>query len=118
MDEVAELDLPTQENVHADLRSVFQGAVKLALETVLDEVVRDLIGARDVRSGTYLWSLPRSRGRGRTAPIANGRSGPTKRVLHTVLPRHVDSRNRTTLKERKQPESFRLSKGMMYPKQD
>ena len=66
MDEVAELELPTQENVHADLRSVFQGAVKLALETVLDEVVRDLIGARrwqrlatrkDVRNGTYLRSL-------------------------------------------------------------
>ena len=66
MDEVAELELPTQENVHADLRSVFQGAVKLALETVLDEVVRDLIGAhrwqrlvsrKDVRNGTYLRSL-------------------------------------------------------------
>jgi len=66
MDEVADLELPTQENVHADLRSVFQGAVKLALETVLDEVVRDLIGARrwqrlasrkDVRNGTYLRSL-------------------------------------------------------------
>ena len=66
MDEVAELELPTQENVHADLRSVFRGAVKLALETVLDEVVRDLIGAhrwqrlvsrKDVRNGTYLRSL-------------------------------------------------------------
>jgi len=66
MNEVAELELPTQENVHADLRSVFQGAVKLALETVLDEVVRELIGARrwqrlasrkDVRNGTYLRRL-------------------------------------------------------------
>jgi len=66
MNEVAELELPTQENVHADLRSVFQGAVRLALETVLDEVVRDLIGARrwqrlasrkDVRNGTYLRRL-------------------------------------------------------------
>ena len=66
MDEVAELELPTQENVHADLRSVFQGAVKLALETVLQEVVRDLVGAsrwqrlvsrKDVRNGTYLRSL-------------------------------------------------------------
>jgi transposase-like protein len=66
MNEVAELELPTQEIVQADLRSVFQGAVKLALETVLDEVVRDLIGARrwqrlasrkDVRNGTYLRKL-------------------------------------------------------------
>ena len=46
MNEVAELELPTQENIHSDLRSVLRGAVKLALETVLDEVVRDLIGAR------------------------------------------------------------------------
>jgi len=61
MDEVADVELEMQENVQADLRSVFQGAVKLALETVLDEVVRDLIGARrwqrlasrkDFRNGT------------------------------------------------------------------
>ncbi len=84
MNEVAELELPTQENIHSDLRLVFRGAVKLALETVLDEVVRDLIGARrwqrlasrkDVRNGTYLRSLlttmgmidvevPRTRGSG------------------------------------------------------
>ena len=66
MDEVADLEVPTQEDVYADLRSVFRGAVKLTLETVLDEMVRDLIGARkwqrlasrkDVRNGTYLRSL-------------------------------------------------------------
>lgn len=66
MNEVAELELPTQENVQSDLRGVLRGAVKLALETVLDEVVRELIGARrwqrlasrkDVRNGTYLRSL-------------------------------------------------------------
>ena len=66
MNEVAELELPTQENVHADLRSMFRGAVKLALETVLDEVVRDMVGARrwqrlasrnDLRNGTYLRRL-------------------------------------------------------------
>ncbi|ABS25284.1 IS256-like element ISAnsp14 family transposase [Anaeromyxobacter sp. Fw109-5] len=66
MNEVAELELPTQENVQADLRTVFQGAVRLALETVLEEVVRDMIGARrwqrlgsrkDLRNGTYLRRL-------------------------------------------------------------
>jgi transposase-like protein len=66
MNEVAELDLPAQENVQSDLRAVLRGAVKLALETVLDEVVRDLIGARrwqrlasrkGLRNGTYLRSL-------------------------------------------------------------
>ena len=63
MNEVAELELPTQEIVHADLRSLFRGAVKLTLETVLQEVVRDLVGAsrwqrlasrEDLRDGTYL----------------------------------------------------------------
>jgi len=66
VNEVAELELPTQENFQADLRTVFQGAVRLALESVLEEVVRDMIGARrwqrlgsrkDVRNGTYLRRL-------------------------------------------------------------
>jgi putative transposase len=66
MNEVAELELPTQENFQADLRTIFQGAVRLALESVLEEVVRDMIGARrwqrlgsrkDVRNGTYLRRL-------------------------------------------------------------
>lgn len=66
MNEVAELEVPTQENVHADLQSLFRGAVKLTLESVLQEVVRDLVGAsrwqrlasrKDVRNGTYLRSL-------------------------------------------------------------
>ena len=71
MNEVAELELPTQENFQVDLRSLFRGAVKLALETVLDEVVRDMIGARrwqrlasrkDVRNGSYLRRLLTSLG--------------------------------------------------------
>jgi len=66
MDEVAELELPTQENFQYDLRSIFQGTVRLVLETVLEEVARDMIGAsrwqrlssrKDVRNGTYLRRL-------------------------------------------------------------
>lgn len=66
MNDVADVEVPTQEAIRGDLRSMFQGAVKLALETVLEEVVRDMIGARrwqrlasrkDVRNGTYLRSL-------------------------------------------------------------
>ena len=62
MDEVAELELPTQENFQYDLRSVFRGTVRLVLETVLEEVAREMIGAsrwqrlssrKDVRNGTY-----------------------------------------------------------------
>jgi len=89
MDEVADVELETQENVQTDLRSVFQGAVKLALETVLQEVVRDLVGAhrwqrlasrKDLRNGTYLRSLlttmglievavPRTRGSGSAVDV-------------------------------------------------
>jgi putative transposase len=66
MDEVAELELPTQENFQYDLRSVFRGTVRLVLETVLEEVAREMIGAsrwqrlssrKDVRNGTYLRRL-------------------------------------------------------------
>lgn len=66
MNEVAELELPTQENVHFDLRSIFQGTVRLVLESVLEEVAREMIGAsrwprlgscKDVRNGTYLRRL-------------------------------------------------------------
>ncbi len=32
MSDVADLELETQENAHPDLRSIFQGAVNLALE--------------------------------------------------------------------------------------
>jgi transposase-like protein len=80
MDEVAELELPTQENFQYDLRSVFRGTVRLVLETVLEEVAREMIGAsrwqrlssrKDVRNGTSCggssrrWGRSRSRYRGR-----------------------------------------------------
>ena len=63
MDEVAELELPTQENVRTDLRSVFQGAIRVVLELVLEEGLREMVGAArwerfsrrmDLRNGTYL----------------------------------------------------------------
>ena len=66
MDEVAELELPTQENFQYDLRSLFRSTVRLVLETVLEEVAREMIGAsrwqrlssrKDVRNGTYLRRL-------------------------------------------------------------
>lgn len=66
MYEVADLELPTQDNFQYDLRTIFQGTVRLVLETVLEEVARDMIGAsrwqrlgtrKDVRNGTYLRRL-------------------------------------------------------------
>ncbi len=71
MHEVAELELPTQENFQTDLRSLFQGAIRLTLEMILEEEIRDMVGARrferlgsrtDHRNGTYLRRLMTSMG--------------------------------------------------------
>ena len=54
---------PTQEEVTLDLQSVFRGAIRLALESLLEEELRELVGAgryerttarRDQRNGSYL----------------------------------------------------------------
>jgi putative transposase len=66
VNEVAELELPTQENFRADLRTLFQGAVRVALEVVLEDEIREMVGAKkwerqaqrvDSRNGTYLRRL-------------------------------------------------------------
>jgi putative transposase len=71
MNEVAELDLPTQENFRTDLRTLCQGAIRVALEVVLEEEIRALVGAKkwerqaqrvDSRNGTYLRRLITSMG--------------------------------------------------------
>jgi hypothetical protein len=41
VNEVVELELPTQENFHTDLRALFQGAVRVALEVVLEVAALD-----------------------------------------------------------------------------
>lgn len=71
MNEVAELELPTQENFRTDLRALCQGAIRVALEIVLEEEMRALVGAKkwerqaqrvDSRNGTYLRRLITSMG--------------------------------------------------------
>ncbi len=71
MSEVAELELLTQENFRTDLRALFQGAVRVALEVALEEELREMVGARkwerqaqrvDSRNGTYLRRLVTSMG--------------------------------------------------------
>jgi len=46
MNEVAELELPTQENIRTDLRSVFQGTIRVVLERILEEEIRSMVGAK------------------------------------------------------------------------
>ena len=71
MDETALVEFPTQEDIQVDLREVFLGAIRLALETLLEEEIRLMIGAgryertkgrRDTRNGTYLRQLVTSMG--------------------------------------------------------
>ncbi len=71
MNEVAELELPTQENFRTDLRSVFQGAIRVVLELILEEELREMVGAGrwerfgrrvDLRNGTFLRKLITSMG--------------------------------------------------------
>jgi len=71
VNEVAELELPTQENFRTDLRTLCQGAILLAMEVVLEEEMRTLVGAKkwerqahrvDSRNGTYLRRLITSMG--------------------------------------------------------
>ena len=66
MNEVAELELPTQENFRTDLRTLFRGAVRVALEVALEDELREMVGAKkwerqaqrvDSRNGTYLRRL-------------------------------------------------------------
>jgi len=40
VNEVAELELPTQENFRTDLRTLFQGAIRVALEVALEDEIR------------------------------------------------------------------------------
>jgi transposase-like protein len=71
MDEGDDVELPTQENIQTDLRSVLQGAIRVVLEMMLEEELREMVGAGrwerfgqrvDSRNGTYLRRLITSMG--------------------------------------------------------
>ncbi|MFO0665366.1 MAG: IS256 family transposase [Polyangiaceae bacterium] len=71
MKQVASFPRVAQEARDSDLQSLFRGAIRLVLESVLDQEVRELVGARryervgsrkDVLNGTYLRRLLTSMG--------------------------------------------------------
>ena len=81
MQEIVEIGRATQDELRDDLRELFQGAIRLTLEMVLEEELKAMVGARrfervgsrkDHRNGTYLRRLLTSPGadRGRHAPGA------------------------------------------------
>ena len=63
MQEIVEIGRATQDELRDDLRELFQGAIRLTLEMVLEEELKAMVGARrfervgsrkDHRNGTYL----------------------------------------------------------------
>jgi transposase-like protein len=90
MEEIETIDLPTQEDIREDLRSVFQASIRATIECLLEEEVRALVGAekwervgvsrKDVRNGSYLrtvltsmgqleLNVPRTRGAGSAGEV-------------------------------------------------
>ena len=89
MQEIVEIGRATQDELRDDLRELFQGAIRLMLEMVLEEELKAMVGARrfervgsrkDHRNGTYLRRLltslgqievamPRSRDNGSPADV-------------------------------------------------
>jgi putative transposase len=71
MEDSGAFERPTQDEMGRDIASLFRGAVRLVIENVLQEEVRELVGARryerlssrtDHRNGTYLRRLLTSMG--------------------------------------------------------
>jgi len=63
MEKITGLGRMTQDELRADLKALFQGAIRLTLEMVLEEELKAMVGARrfervsgrkDRRNGTYL----------------------------------------------------------------
>ena len=70
MSDVTDFEVPTQDDVQVDLRSLFLGAIRASLETLLEEEIKRLVGGsrwarmgrKDYRNGSYLRGLVTSMG--------------------------------------------------------
>ncbi len=71
MEKMVEVELATQEELRGDLRSLFQGAIRITLEMVLEDELKAMVGARrfervgsrtDHRNGTFLRRMLTSMG--------------------------------------------------------
>ena len=87
MEDCGAFERPTQDEMGADMTSLFRGAVRLVIEHALQEEVREMVGARryqrlasrkDHRNGTYLRRLLTSMGQLEVAvPRAREQGSPT-----------------------------------------
>lgn len=110
MSDTVEFPKIEQEEIQTDLREVFQGAIKLALEEILEEVVRELVGGgrwarlgkdrKDYRNGTYFRRLltslgyidvnvPRTRNSGSAADVLGRYQRRTDEVDDAVTAMYV-----------------------------
>src|SRR5262245_18451040 len=88
MDDCGAFERPTEYEMGRDIASLFRGAVRLVIENVLQEEVRELVGARryerlssrtDRRNGTYVRRLLTSMGLIEVAmPRARENGSPTE----------------------------------------
>jgi transposase-like protein len=99
-------EAPTQGDIRADLRSVFRGAIHLTLESLLEQEIRELVGAsrwqrmgnrKDVRNGTYLRRLLTTLG---VVELAVPRSARAARQAPSWADTSVASRRSTTRSSR------------------
>jgi len=90
VEEIAEFSPVEQEEVRADIGSLFRGAIRLMLECLLDQEVREMVGARryerlgsrkDHLNGTYLRRLLTSMGEVEIAVPRTRRSGAPADVI-------------------------------------
>ena len=89
MQEIVEIGRATQDELRDDLRELFQGAIRLTLEMVLEEELKAMVGARrfervgsrkDHRNGTYLRRLLTSLGQIEVAmPRSRDNGSPARR---------------------------------------
>ena len=52
MEKMVEVEPATQDELRQDLKSLFQGAIRLTLEMVLEEELKAMVGARRERVGS------------------------------------------------------------------
>lgn len=110
MKEVAELQVPTQEAMRQDLQSVFRAAIQTALETMLEEEIEMLVGAKrwhrvlsrkDYRNGSYFrrlvtsmgeveLSVPRTRETGSAGGVLGRYQRRTDEIDNAILAAYVE----------------------------
>lgn len=99
MDKIIGHTKPTQDELRGDLRSLFQGAIRLTLELVLEEELKAMVGARrfervgsrkDYRNGTYLRRLLTSLGQVEVAVPRSREQGAPTEVLGSYQRRSAE----------------------------